>query len=338
MNITFPFVYRAEVLLSKGGIPKEELFVETIDVEVPELSRGELVEALRYRDRTGQRTIFSCEGGFLQEVVDLDIDDYAAVPISMLSPEKGAGEPVDRIMKSLHAFGSVEYNALSSWYCGHRHERVRDPARVREWFRSDREDAYRRAVAFYGGIVSLDGNALIPCAEPKIVSPSLRLLISAAEFTPDPNLPGDPIDRPVFNVVELDDAQADAENRGEGWRPNPNYEIGSLEILAPDAFKFNRGTHALKWAASYLFDTLCKEIRDLPEEAIPDWIALKHLVMGRTTVEWDHSAANIVERCKPFARNGHTRLAISRYLEIWEDLSPISVATPAVNPTRPTPL
>lgn len=327
MKFTIPFAYRAEVLFPRAEGPKEEVFIETIEVDIPELATGDLDEALRYRIGGESRSIHVGENGFLEEIWRR----MGRAAVADLFPTRGMGTPVERLIYRHHPYGSAEYSAIWAWYSNDRARSGRDPAKVREWYRSDREETLQKVEPFYRSIVSIDGLALVPCAEPKFVSPSLNLCTENLTYTSDPNVVGDPLSKPVFNVLDFASAQEDAAARRD-WEGHLNYDPGSIEILIPEAFTFDRGRQSLEWAASYLFDVLSKDIRRLPDEAVADWMALRHIVHYTDRPNWDREASAVIERCAPLARNGYSRKRVADMLEIWDNLATVDPMQPTGRP------
>lgn len=97
------------------------------------------------------------------------------------------------------------------------------------------------------------------------------------------------------------------------------FDLDGLNVLIPEAFRFDKGNHALEWAALDLFDALCKDIQHVPDSAMPDWMALRTLIENRDTPEWNYQISSLVEKTIPFVRNGPHRKHLSSMLELWAD-------------------
>lgn len=46
MKVTIPYAYKAQVLLPRSDTPKDEVFVETLEIDVPEYRSGDIPVAI----------------------------------------------------------------------------------------------------------------------------------------------------------------------------------------------------------------------------------------------------------------------------------------------------
>lgn len=167
MKATFPFAYKAQVLFPRSDTPKDEVFTETLTVDIPELRSVEVPVALDYVTLPygNEMSVRLHDDVFLSKV---STRASGSLELSALGSQS-CGSPPSLIVEAQHHYGSREYNAMWSWYKDPKQSQSgRDPAKVREWFHSGRDAARLKASRFYENLVAIDGIVWLPIFEPKV--------------------------------------------------------------------------------------------------------------------------------------------------------------------------
>jgi hypothetical protein len=322
MKVTIPFAYRAQVLFPRSDTPQDEVFVETLEVDVPEYRSGDIPVALTYRWRDGQpgNPVYLLGNQFLSAG-----RESKSMPLDKLPRQPGMA-PFHLVQLYLYEYGSKPFNAIASWY--QTGKAGRDPAKVTDWIRSDRDEAFNEAKSFFEGMVSLDGSLLYPAREPTIrVSQYQNAQVSVASYDIGrTKMRGNPLFEPPFHITQAEEAIRFAQARYGNAPLEVHFDQASLNIAIPEAFTFDIGRYSLEWAASEIFEALCESIRYVPDNRIGDWQDLRRLLTEQNSPRLDQDAASLIESLIPLVRNGHQRKNLSAMIQLWTDNNVVDIA------------
>lgn len=324
MKATIPFAYKGQALFALSGTPRDEVFVETMTVDVPEMSPGELEVALSFRSIMSDNDISIFLHG---DVFLSDVAWHGGVKVDIDSMKSGhGGTPPKNLFDVLYKFRSPEHNAVESWYKSSKSERLGcDPERVREWVHSDREEAHAHACHVYQNLVAIDGFMWIPRAEPTIGvvgqnEPYMDMCLHDTGYrNRTRSSAGHPFTCPSFHISRVDDALALFADRYPGRPLNRSFEPDTIDVKIPEAFRFDKGQHTLDWVACDLFDVLCRDIQYVPDRRMAEWMELRKLVDAPKADGWDQKIAPLVEALIPLVRNSQHRKRIASLFDLWSD-------------------
>jgi hypothetical protein len=326
MRIRFPFFYDADVVMGRTDRIRTETFMESFEIDVPELTSSDMPVALTYLSDHGRRHIYRYYNGqFASKVTHPDA--VAAKELVSHSRNLAARSMGRECIRSVADPTEALEHELTEWYQNSNHEAERkpNPMRVKEWFSGTRGRAIEVAQKFAAGIAILDGHVWFPVEEPKfgVTRGAWTSLVVTAKRVDYPSRAkasyGHPVSSPVFNMNALADADAyRAANMAEAVS---DFERGSLEILTPEVFIFDRGRHAIEWAAMASLDVISSSIRDRPDAAIGRWMDLRRLFESgdRSIIGWDESVARSIEELLPLIRSIERRREIEAILEVWSE-------------------
>lgn len=230
------------------------------------------------------------------------------------------------IQQHLYGWGSKPFNAIAAWY--ESGTAGRDPAKVTDWVRSERDEALDEARLFFEGMVSLDGNLLFPASEPTIfVSAHQTVQVSVAAFdVGNTKSRGHPLFAPPFHITQTAEAIAFVQARYRNLPLEVHFDQASLNIAIPEAFTFDIGRYSLEWAASEIFEALCTNIRHVPDNRIGEWQSLRRLLTEKNAPGWDQDVVPLIEALIPLVRNGPQRKNLSSMLQLWADHDFVGIA------------
>ncbi|MCS4089691.1 hypothetical protein [Rhizobium sp. BK176] len=322
MKATIPFAYTAQVMFPRSDAPKDEVFVETLEIDVPEYRSGDIPVAMTYRWRGGNpgNPVYLLNDQFLTSG-----RSHATISVDQLHPHPGMNK-FNLVQQHLYDYSSKQLNVIAAWYKDGR--AGRDPSKVTDWIRSDREEALDTAKSFFDGMVSLDGVLVFETSEPTIrVTPGQSTQVSVASFDiGKKNLRGHPLSSPPFHITQAADAIRFAQARYGNAPLEVHFDPTSLDIAIPAAFTFEIGRYSLEWAASELFEALCANIRHVPDNRIEEWQLLRRLMAEKNSSGWEHDVVPVVEALIPLVRNGPQRKSLSAMLQVWADHDVVDVA------------
>lgn len=331
MRVRFPFFYSADVVMGRTERVRTETFLESFEVDVPELSNADMPVALSYRSHRGTPFVFRhCNGRFLQEVLNpggvlakelIPREGNMAAHIIARDLIRSIDEPTQTIEQDLKKyFENQNYEA----------ERKPNPIQVRQWFSGTRGRALEKAERFAAGVAIFEGRYWSPVEEPKIgISRETMDYVSVVTAPVDHAsrinaLWGHPVATPVFNINAIADAFAYCEaNIGE---IRLAFEPRSLDVRIPEVFAFDRARHAIERAAMDTLEVISSSIRDRPDAAISRWMDARRLFEGgdRSDAGWEEAVVQSLEGLLPDIRSMEKRREIEAILEVWSE-STISI-------------
>jgi hypothetical protein len=141
MRVRFPFFYTADVVMGRTDRIRTETFLESFEVDVPELANADLPVALSYLSYNGTPYVYRhFNGHFLQEVPNPGgvlakdfIPRYGNLSAHSIARDliRSIDEPTEAVQQELKKyFVDPDYEAA----------RKPNPSQVREWFIRDRPD------------------------------------------------------------------------------------------------------------------------------------------------------------------------------------------------------
>lgn len=168
MRIRFPYVISGKVALGRGNKPRDELFIESFEVDVPEFGRSDITLAMSVRKTHDGHTEYRFrEGGFLARMPGsyrFHVGDFR--------PGTSSAQAIRAVHAITNSF-SVRTQATNKlvrrWFEepdleeGHKAQ----ASRVARWFSSDRDVAETRAREFAAKIVLMDGEVWFPSKNPR---------------------------------------------------------------------------------------------------------------------------------------------------------------------------
>lgn len=321
MTVTIPFAYRAEVLFGRSSAPVEEVFLENLEIDIPEYDACDLPIALRYRTQRQHRAVRYQEGTFLGRMED------GFEPITQLDMSvflRSTPSDLSRYWSSRH--GTKEQDLLAKKFGRPLSSVGKDPDKVKEWFSSERDKALSDAKDFFGRFAWIDGELWFPHAEPKLSAVGWSVDISKrdVQFAPGTDSHGCPIGSPCFHIASLDEVFEYMHGRYPADRVTHSFVIDSLDIRLPEVFTFDRGRHALEWASNAVLYMVHKDLPNLPDHAIQDWVALKRVIAGGISKATDDDLVALVEQSLSHVKISN-RSRIEGMLQVWEAHSDIHV-------------
>jgi hypothetical protein len=326
MKVVIPFAYMAQVILPRSDAPKDEVFVETLEVDVPEYHSGEIPLALSFRLRDGSpgNPVYLRNDQFLSGG-----RDHAKIILDLI-PRKPGLVYFHPMQRHLYEYGSKRLNAVNAWY--EEGKAGRDPAKVIDWIRTDRDEAFVEAKSFFEGMVALDGNLLFPAREPTISLSAYHdthgstAQVSVASYDiGNSTQRGHPLFFPPFHITQTAEAVEFARQRYGNWELEVQFNQ-DLNIAIPEAFTFEIGRHSLEWAVADIFEALCANIRHVPDNLIGDWQSLRRLVMDKAIPGWEEKVAPIVDALIPAVRNGPQRKDLLSMLQLWAESETVNIS------------
>jgi hypothetical protein len=327
MRVRFPCFYTADVVMGRTDRIRTETFLETFEVDVPELANADMPVALTYQSHYGHPSVFRYSNGkFLSE---------GPHPGGILAKEfvPHEGNPAAKgiatdLIRSVDEPTQAIEQELQRFFGNPNHEAERRPSasQVKEWYAGTRGQAMTKAQRFAEGIVIFDGRLWFPVEEPKYgVSRAagqahISVITNRVDHASRINaLWGHPVSTPVFNINALADADAYCEaNFGEVIQ---SFNRGSLDIRIPEAFVFDRSRHAIERAAMDVLEVISSSIRDRPDDVVARWVEARRLFErgDRSDGGWEEAVAQAIEGLLPEIRSVEKRIETETILEVWSE-------------------
>lgn len=326
MRVRFPCFYTADVVMGRTDRVRTETFLETFEVDVPELESADMPIALTFQSHYGHPSVFGhFNGHFLFEG-----PNPGGILAKELIPHEGnpaaKGIATD-LIRSVDERTQSILQELQSFFENPKYEAERKPSafQVKEWFSGTRGRAMAKAQRFAEGMVIFDGRVWFPVEEPKFgvsraAQPFLSIVTNPVDHGSRVNaLWGHPVSTPVFNINAL--ADADAYCGAHFGEVIQNFNRASVDIRIPEAFVFDRARHAIERAAMEVLEVVASTIRDRPDEIVGRWADARRLFEhgDRSDAGWEEDVVRAIEGLVPFIRSIEKRREIAAILEVWSE-------------------
>ncbi|MCS4088515.1 hypothetical protein [Rhizobium sp. BK176] len=305
---------------------RTETFLETFEIDVPELKDVDMPVALTFQSHYGHPSVFRHHNGtFLSEGIN-----PGGVLAKEFVPHEGnpaAKGIATELMASVDERTQAIEQELQKFFRTPNFEADRKPSafHVKDWYSGTRGRALAKAQRFAEGLVVFDGRLWFPIEEPKLgvsrdVQPFLSVITNRVDHASRVNaLWGHPARTPVFNINALADADAYCEAHvGDVMQ---NFNRASLDIRIPEAFVFDRARHAIERAAMDVLEVVASTIRDQQDEIVGRWLEARRVFErgDRSDAGWEEEVVRSVEGLLPYIRSIEKRREIAGILEVWSE-------------------
>jgi hypothetical protein len=328
VRIRFPFFYSADVVMGRTDKVRTETFLETFEIDVPEITGAEMPVALMSLSVFGRPEIYRHRNGrFLSEHPHPD-----GILAKDLVPKVGnmaARSIASILIASVDGPTETLKREIMSWYADPHFEAVRKPrgTQVKEWYSGTRAKALEKAKRYAEGIVISDGRVWFPVGEPKFgvsraAGASVAVIANRVDYASRVNnLWGHPVLTPVFNVNSLE--EVDAYCAANFDQINMAFNRAALEIRIPEAFVFDRARHAIDWAAMEALEIISSSIRDRPDAVVTQWMEARRIFErgNSNSAGWEEAVAQAVETLLPRIQSREKVSEIEAILGVWADSS-----------------
>jgi len=338
MRVRVPFFYDATVAMGRSTRLRKEVFVETIEGEVPEVSGNEAPVAMSVCRSEVDVEFRHFGGRFIATPPKFPEDMEMVRGLAPSTGNRFAGPIAQCFGRELPI--TVTYE-IQQWLGDPDYEKnlKADPMKVKEWVSSNRGTRLALAEAVLAGMVIVDGRPWFAVEEPKlafsgVMTNMLTVTENDVSHATGKRMWGHPITAPVFNATDLHETLEFCHARFGAFREC--FPRHSYRVEMPEVFAFDRGRHALEWAASDAVETCASSIRSLSDSAVSAWMAARrHLALADgEDGDWEREMAAYTESLLPYVDTRKAR-EINECLSVWSDGASISLDFPSARAARP---
>lgn len=324
MEVRIPFAYESEVIMKRSNKIRNAVFTETVEFVLPEISADDAPVALSMGVRNGsQRNYRYYEGRFLET------SPYGRENIITpdgLAPSEDYPKPRQQMMTAYLARGQHKpiVDSINAWYLNKtlEGERYPDIKNVAEMLRSGKSKALGLASRLAEGMVVIDGVVWFPVAEPKIAFASVMthtatVVSLPCDYHDRSSMWGDPVDAPLYNMNELEEALVKAaEHPTIHWSLPP----GLIQVTMPEAFTFDRSRHAAEWAVNMAIDEVSKDIKGMPDYVVEKWMNARRASMQSAVIQGSEDAMiAAAAELAPHVRSAAKAIHLEAVIDVWND-------------------
>lgn len=294
MYLQIPFFYRTLVDLVDGTRKSQRIVLDSMEIEIPEISQDEAPLALSYEDSTldwTRRRFRIHDGEFFSGFITRKGRESTR-KLSAIKPMLCGSSPPLELIGFLANHGAYPFR--NEWQYGQR--------RIENWWRYDpgRRDA--DVVNFYEvtkhhddarerriekvklaakGLIGIDGWLHFRTVEPTLLVGNGGLTVHSdfgprkhgAEFY-RPDLAT--VDRVRISLNEMELAETCARIMSLGGETRES--VRDIDIILPEAFKFDTAGHNAMVTSTELVRSVAPLVGELPARAAAAWLELRSLV------------------------------------------------------------